>query len=181
VTEFPVVPIGIDLGGRKVAMVGPTFQRHWLAPTTVRHSELAWIRNQVLSFLTAYESSHLVKVHLFIEEPLVAGVRNLRTSLMLAQTAGAVLSMGLDSTLVPVSSWKKKVLGNGSAKKEDVARWFKLAYPDSELHGNQDVCDAAAIFHYGVAVLEVAKQLRSGSDARRSRPETISEHGSPLA
>lgn len=95
----------------------------------------------------------------FVEEPLVAGARNLRTSLLMAQAVGALM-VGLTTTKggcyqVPVSRWKKETVGNGSASKKDVALWLSDTHPEyaAACDGSQDYADACCIALYGVAVL----------------------------
>ena len=92
---------------------------------------------------------------IFVEEPVVAGVRNLRSTILIAQTVGMVLTSPAQVYLVPVSSWKKVTVGKGNAKKEEVASWLVNNHPDyAELCGNdQDLVDAGAINIYGRQIL----------------------------
>ena len=89
----------------------------------------------------------------YIEEPVVAGVRNLRSSLMLAQTAGALMSrISGPVALVPVSSWKKEVCGHGGLGKPEVAAWLKVNQPmffDNCLD-DQNKIDATCIAMFGI-------------------------------
>lgn len=87
---------------------------------------------------------------LYIEEPPLAGARNLRTFLHLSQVSG-VMACTRDATLVPVSSWKKGTVGNGSATKDLVSRWLSRRYP--EYHRvcteDQNLIDATCLALYG--------------------------------
>ena len=94
---------------------------------------------------------------LFIEEPVVAGARNLRSSLLIAQVCGAILA-GLPirrSYLVPVSSWKKTVVGHGNASKSEVRDHLDAWYPAlaSYAGDSQDLYDALGIALHGQRLL----------------------------
>ena len=144
--------IGIDLGVRSVHISAAQA----CATITVgrrdnRGDELlelklkaeSWLSNKVGPVWDAW-----------VEEPVVAGARNLRTSLQMAQVAGVLASFE-DSTThyVPVSTWKSVVVGRGNASKEDVARWLADEHP--VLHalaaGSQDLVDATCLRLYGRA------------------------------
>jgi len=91
---------------------------------------------------------------LFVEEPVVAGVRNLRTSLKIAQNAGAVFAgSGIPATFVPVSSWKKEIVGKGNAKKEEIAEFLKIKHNEMWANCNEDqnLIDATCVALYGVS------------------------------
>ena len=84
----------------------------------------------------------------YIEEPVVAGARNLRTSLRIAQISGAVLS-AVNGELVPVSTWKKEVVGKGNAKKEEIREWLKTQPEYKYASSSQDWIDATCLRLYG--------------------------------
>lgn len=89
--------------------------------------------------------------YVFVEEPVVAGARNIRTSLQMAQVCGVVLSV-LNGQVVPVSTWKKAVVGKGNASKEDVKEWLsniQHRYPEAK---QQDHVDATCIRIYGETI-----------------------------
>ena len=87
----------------------------------------------------------------FIEEAVVAGPRNIRSTIKCAETVGMLLSLPFPTYLVEISKWKKNTVGNGNAGKSDVADWLREAHPDYAAHcgRNQDLIDAAAIYVYG--------------------------------
>ncbi len=95
----------------------------------------------------------------FMEEPVVAGPRNIRVSLGIAQTAGAVMSALRGSVyLVPVNTWKMETVGNGHATKNDVRAWLFENYQAYSMacertNSPQDYTDAACIALYGSKVL----------------------------
>lgn len=86
----------------------------------------------------------------YIEEPPLAGSRNLRVFLHLGQVAGVIAS-ACEAVLVPVSSWKKGTVGNGAASKELVASWLSRRHPDlyRQCGGDQNRIDATCIALYG--------------------------------
>jgi hypothetical protein len=90
----------------------------------------------------------------YIEEPPLAGAKNLRTFKALAETAGALMGRAEGAvTYVPVSSWKKEVCGNGSLDKAGVARWLADNHPAylDRCGGDQNLVDATCIALYGFA------------------------------
>lgn len=101
----------------------------------------------VLQALLAQDESPI----LFCEEAVVAGARNLRTSLQISQTVGVVLASTALSYLVPVSTWKIETVGKGNADKSSVMNWLRVGYSGyfASCDGNQDIADAAAIAIYG--------------------------------
>jgi Holliday junction resolvasome RuvABC endonuclease subunit len=99
---------------------------------------------------------------IYVEEPVVAGPRNLRSTLLIAETVGALMGdLRALVTLVPVTSWKKGTTGHGNATKSDVALWLKSTYPDydAKCAGDQDLIDAVCIALYG-------RDMRNGSVGR---------------
>jgi Holliday junction resolvasome RuvABC endonuclease subunit len=95
----------------------------------------------------------------FVEEPLVAGARNLRVSLGIAQTAGAVMTaLRGPAYFVSVASWKMTVVGSGRASKDDVRLWLSENKQSYSLacegtNSPQDYADAACIAVYGSQML----------------------------
>lgn len=85
-----------------------------------------------------------------VEEPPLAGARNLQTFLHLSQVSG-VVACCTPSTLVPVSSWKKGTVGNGSASKERVSGWLRTTHPTffAACKEDQNFIDATCIALYG--------------------------------
>ena len=64
---------------------------------------------------------------------------------------GALFDVGVEVSLANVSSWKKRVVGNGRASKEDIANFVGLRWPTffSQAEGSQDLADAICIARYG--------------------------------
>lgn len=140
--------IGIDCGGRKVALVdlerGIYFE-YEAAQGLPRGEQLV----QLAEALQPYWNSDGRAV--WVEAPIVAGARNLQTSLRIAQVTGVVHSVMDNSHEVAVSSWKKSVVGDGRAGKDEVRGWLKESHPDLYrlTHHSQDLIDATCIALYG--------------------------------
>lgn len=105
--------------------------------------------------------------YVFLEEPVVAGVRNLRTTIKIAETAGAVIAAacGAQGTyLVPVSSWKKGTHGSGNAGKSDVRTWLADHHPTlaAECGDDQDLVDAACVALHGRRLVERGHDIGTG-------------------
>jgi Holliday junction resolvasome RuvABC endonuclease subunit len=152
--------IGVDPGLRKVTLACSEGMRtHIQVARSERWRELNEIRDEIRLLMARWAQVEKID-RIYLEEPVVAGARNLRATIGIAETAGVVLSLGIPVTLVPVSSWKKAVIGSGRASKEDVAEWFTRTYPEAP--GHQDIYDATAILHYGDQDMDLADRVRSG-------------------
>lgn len=136
--------VGIDLGVRSIHLSMPPYDVSLSAPRGERSDEI----NDLLSKISAFYTEDW---YAFIEEPVVAGARNLRTSLQIAQIAGVVMTKVSKFTLVPVATWKKAVVGKGNASKDDVAEWLRVKRPElyERTAGIQDKIDANCIRLYG--------------------------------
>ena len=99
-----------------------------------------------------------------VEDPVLAGRRNLQTYKRIAMTAGVVHGMQFPSYSVSVSSWKKATVGSGNASKDEVKAWLDAHYPDLAklCAGKQDLYDAAAIALYGRQAMEAGLRLSQG-------------------
>ena len=134
--------VGIDLGIRAIHISTPakTYTLDVDRDKT-RHAEVS-------TLMWLFEQEVQRSWTCFIEEPVVAGVRNLRTTLQIAQISGMVLGVVDEAYLVPVSTWKKEIVGKGNASKSEVAHWLQQHHP--ELYtDNQDHIDASCIRLYG--------------------------------
>jgi hypothetical protein len=96
----------------------------------------------------------------FIEEPPLAGSRNLQTFLHLAQVSGVVSAAARPSTLVPVSSWKLGTIGRGNATKDQVADWLRARHASwyALCGGDQNSIDATCIGLYGLGTSGLGAQ-----------------------
>lgn len=143
--------IGIDLGVRSVH-VFDTFNRECYsveAPKRTTQDNNAQ-RYEELRHLRTQMSRRWPTLPVFVEAPPLAGSRNIQTLIMLAQVQGVVMSMWA-ARAVPVGTWKKTVIGNGSASKADVWFWLEENHPDyfQMCEGDQNLIDAACIALYG--------------------------------
>lgn len=141
---------GIDVGVRKVAVASVTATgtlgmcfNSTVRPREQRSRELRDLC-QVIRDVEILPGDQVA-----VEAPVVAGVRNLRTSLQLATSIGAVISgieFLVNVTLVEPSKWKT-ITGNGHSTKTDVQAWLAREWPDLETacRGNGDMIDAMCI------------------------------------
>lgn len=148
---------GVDCGGSKVAIAildGETLNVHRFAAT-------AKDRHAVLRDVTSFATTWLNHCDLvYIEEPLIG--RGVRASLMVTQTAGAVMShLKARSYFVPVASWKKAVIGSGNAPKGLVESTLRELHPrySTLCGGDQDLVDATCLALYGRAQQDVVERI----------------------
>lgn len=91
----------------------------------------------------------------YLEAPVVAGARNIQSTVKQAMVSGAVQAAfsqaGFTVQLVPISTWKMVVVGHGGSSKADVARSVRGRWPviANAADGDQDIIDAAAVCLYG--------------------------------
>ena len=163
--QYRSAPVwGIDLAGRAWHASRIENGQHTVYSCVIKPKKLEE-RAKVLKTLsielaTLLDGSDPV----YIEEPVVAGARNLRSSLMLAHTAGALMSrISGPVTLVPVSSWKKGVCGHGGINKLEVAAWLQINHPTyfDNCLDDQNYIDATCISLYGVI-----QELEKASNAQ---------------
>jgi Holliday junction resolvasome RuvABC endonuclease subunit len=152
-------------GDQSLALHSSDHPRDKLAgPATLVIYEVA---RDIWRMLRAYDSLDVV---IFIEEPVVAGARNIRSSLLIAQVVGGMIAMSGDTTqgiyLVPVATWKKVVIGSGNASKEEVTLWLNRVHPAyaADCAGEQDFADACCLALYGVRIIDDAALLSAGAD-----------------
>lgn len=129
--------------------------------TMLRSGTLGVLHTKMIELMIGLESVG-TDIAVFCEEPVVAGARNLQSSLKIAQTVGAIMAATTLYTprcyLVPVSKWKKAVVGHGNASKSEVALWLNRVYPPYAAccGANQDLIDACCLVRYGLGVLDDA-------------------------
>jgi|JI10StandDraft_1071094.scaffolds.fasta_scaffold1177556_1 Holliday junction resolvasome RuvABC endonuclease subunit len=134
--------IGVDLGVRSVHVSTATNASTISVGKSNRGEELRLLAIQFQSIFCQRDTIA------FIEEPLMAGPRNIRTALQLAQVAGALMTT-VPSYFVPVATWKKEIVGKGNAKKEEVAEFLKAHHAFGHALHSQDLIDATCIRLYG--------------------------------
>lgn len=163
--------LGIDLGTRKVALslmiaddlfLAREFEVGEMVP---RPKQLMRLGDHVKEFVQTYSPDWV-----WIESVIVGN--NRKYSIALAEAKGAILSslaqlqdeqtFFIDS--VDNKSWKKLIVGNGNASKDDIKAWVREQHPPyAVLCGDdQDKYDAACIAMYGQRIVSRADGLRLG-------------------
>lgn len=154
------VHLGIDPASTRIALVA-FFDEH--EPIFAENKKLgssgavacSAARQETLAFVEKCRSHWPgVLVAATIESPIV-GRGGPRATIVQAFTSGAIqgalFDVGVEVSLANVSSWKKQVVGNGRASKEDIANFVGLRWPAffSQAEGSQDLADAICIARYG--------------------------------
>jgi Holliday junction resolvasome RuvABC endonuclease subunit len=154
--------IGIDLNSHSVALCLLPFnadergQRASHLKFSVKVTPRVPPREHILGELYRYVAGHVFPQDVvYVEAPILAGVRNIQSTIKVAAAYGAVLA-AVNSTHarvveVPVALWKVATQGKGNASKDDVAEWLHATHPDhhTECGGDQDLVDATCIALYG--------------------------------
>ena len=148
--------IGIDCGGSKIAVVTVTDEQVtdfgvWEADPDAHRGVQLYEMGKHLTHRW-YTKSRLHDV--WVEAPLVAGVKNLQSSLKVAQSTGVVQAALYNVRQVAVSSWKKHTVGSGNADKNGVREWVQENHPQvyALLGHSQDLIDAYCIARYGEVI-----------------------------
>ena len=93
----------------------------------------------------------------YIEDAIY--IQNFKTSQAIAESIGNVKLLcklnKIPFKMVPITSWKKEVVGKGNAKKEDVKDYVVKTFEISS-DCKQDIYDAYCIGLYGVRFQENA-------------------------
>lgn len=165
--------VGIDLGTHKISVAafvegdsGLTLydaRTHDADPDAPRDQVLNELGRFARDLVHTYQPSSV-----WVEEVIIGN--NRKYSLQLAEVKGAVLSTlamhrrntGVDIRMVDNKTWKREVIGNGNATKDQVKDYILVTHPAyAALCGDdQDCYDAACIGLYGFTVLERSTHLR---------------------
>jgi len=152
---------GIDLGVRSFYAAGlehgelTLISRVILAPKSVRAQSAADRASELTDLYQALHDIITLGDTVVVEEPPMAGARNVRTFLKLGQVCGVVIAAasakGADVHLVPVDTWKKEIVGKGGAPKEIVASALSVLSSrySAQCEGNQNSVDATCIALFG--------------------------------
>jgi hypothetical protein len=112
------------------------------------------------------------KAYAFVEAPVIAGARNIQSTIKQALVNGAVLAAiqehNIECVHVAPGIWKKAVVGHGHADKIKTALWCAEYHPDlyKSIERDQDLVDAAAIFVYGQQLLRPRGILDDGREVQ---------------
>lgn len=169
-----MITVGVDLGVRKAAVTvlcegESVTSKAYESKATLRSTQLSQVALWVQALVNLYQADAV-----YVEEP-IAG-RSVRTSLHIAQMAGAVLS-SLDDLhngdgvltrcyLVSNTAWKKLLIGNGNASKEMIRKWLDVEFPSyaAKCDEDQDRYDASCIAIYGERQQLLAARIRESAD-----------------
>jgi len=107
------------------------------------------ISNKIIEIVKMYISLEPI---IYIED--YAFSRKSKSVHKLAELGGVVKTaiyskLNVDFIAVPITSWKKKILGNGRLKKSEIKKRTELKF--NMIFNNQDICDAFCIMKYGEA------------------------------
>ena len=153
--------IGVDVGYRKIAVSCP--EAGWVSSIDFKPRKSMSRREEIIK-LTSFMADVTKMMFIdkpswsymaIVEAPVVAGARNLQSTIKVAKTVGLVETLLAphvsDIHAVAVSSWKSKVVGHGHASKEDVVTWVDAHLPEMTglCSGSQDLYDATCIALYG--------------------------------
>lgn len=139
--------IGVDLGTRRVALACPEVgwcyrddlesasgKRDYPGPVDAGRALGARSRTAIMDAVSGYRFG-IIGLEFWFERPfagyLPGGKRNVRTAVGQGLSAGALLSQlpGSLHEIDSASTWKKELLGDGSAKPADYQRWLTHHHP----------------------------------------------------
>lgn len=109
----------------------------------------------------------------FIEAPLHG--KGQKTTIVQSMVSGvvqlAMVQSGHRPQMVNVSTWKKTVIGNGNATKDDIASFIKQRWRPifDEAAGNQDILDAAGVCLYGLVTRSGKPNVEAPRKMRKRR------------
>lgn len=147
---------GVDLGVRSLTISSSGGKITQIeVPKRDRYVELRMLSRRISDVLCNDDDV------VFIEEPPLAGSRNVRTLISLAQVSSVIMaSSQAHCYFVEVARWKKDVIGMGNASKYLVSEWVEKNDPEffatnqSVRKGDQNSLDARCIEIYGHQVMD---------------------------
>jgi Holliday junction resolvasome RuvABC endonuclease subunit len=165
--------VGFDLSSRKIAGAvlmgrspGSSFYFTIETPSKLKDRAvvLNYLREQLFPELEAFVEM-AESPFVFVEHPVV-GRAGAHATIVQAQVHGVVLEASLSSGAHGVytvnnKTWKKDVVGNGGASKEQVREWLAANHPRlARMAGDdQDLVDATCVALYGRKIVERGKHL----------------------
>jgi len=147
--------LGVDPSSRKIGVtVFEDGKPYWIDSVHLKSNDISQRCLDAFNWFQTLEdalpSTNESKVA-FIEGTVVAGARNLQSTIKQAYVSGPIqaclLINGYDVSLVPIGTWKKLTVGTGNATKEQVSEFVRLRWPavHASAGGNQDILDSCAI------------------------------------
>jgi len=172
--------VGIDLGVHKIALVCITTgeQEAWLYSAThpERDLQLSELGAMAHDFCLLHQADSV-----WIEDVIIGN--NRKYSIGLAQTLGAVMAdlaqlrmgQGTDICTVDNKTWKKALLGNGNASKDEIRDYIDVSQSGyaPQCEGEQDLYDATCIALYGQQILDRAAHLQLQPGRVDSEDESV--------
>lgn len=157
--------MGIDCGTRKATVV--IIEDNTMVYNQTFEPDESLDRAECLGILSAwvqYQARAYQPDWVWIESIIVGN--NRKYSIKLAEVFGAVLSQlvlpALGIGTVDNKQWKKALIGNGNASKEDIQTWLQLEHGSFALlcDDDQDMYDATCIALYGREIVGRADGLQ---------------------
>jgi Holliday junction resolvasome RuvABC endonuclease subunit len=161
--------IGVDLGTHKVALA--VFVEDTMVAAYAHESPSDLSRDLQLLELSSFTHDVGLSVgvdSVWIEDTIIGN--NRKYSIQLSEAKGALLAdlarlrleLGTDVRLVDNKTWKREVVGNGNASKDQVRDYIRVTHPAYAAFcgDDQDCYDAACIGLYGFTILERSTHLQ---------------------
>jgi Holliday junction resolvasome RuvABC endonuclease subunit len=150
--------VGIDLDSRSIAISVVDGNHHPARMKRIECPKSITERAAILRYLRDELDHHydwFTDQTVYIEAPVLAGARNIQSTIKVAMSFGVVLThVGAWRPVVEVavSTWKKQTVGNGNATKDQVKDWLRAQHPEKSLQtmGDQNLADATCIALYGL-------------------------------
>ena len=142
---------GIDADTKSIAMVtflGKPLSAEYIKVPGQRANDR--FNNLIRAFIEL-QSEWLLSDWVWIEEPVMGA--NAKASINQAYVVGAIRAVliqhGIPNTVINNATWKKQVIGNGHASKEEIAD-FATGALDMKSGQQQDIYDAACMAQFGL-------------------------------
>lgn len=157
---------GIDLGVHKLAIFLLGNEPHSAAMDMDEKGSRARELFELGAYAHDVTMAHDID-QVWIEDSLIGN--NRKYSIQLSETKGAVmaaLALHCDVRLVDNGTWKKQVLGNGHATKDDIRDYIRVTHGlYAPLCGDdQDRYDACCIALYGRQIVQRSRHLELADD-----------------
>ena len=159
--------IGADLSSRTLAFVDEDESVKLGVPKSMRD------RSEILQELFLMTIGYLSgkggeeKFYLFVEDPVV-GRGGSRATILQSQVHGVVLTVAVQSGSLGVygvnnKTWKRSVVGNGNATKDEVTDWLRANHPALAKRAgeDQDLVDASCIYLHGRGIIQQGERISS--------------------
>ena len=171
-----MIAVGFDIGTHRIAYAVPALG--WTREIDLSNT-FKGRRDEELQRLQRWvreELCDLAEPCAFIERPFVSdgAARNQTSSLGMSETAGiirAAVSWSQPSVMVVPGTWKKELVGDGRASKDEARQWL-LEYEGVEFKDqlsamSEDQCDAYCVGVYGHLVLNGVIELPKKKPRRK--------------